>query len=192
MFEKTINIVVVQPPELCARREVRDPENCRGYLENLMSYYKYNGAVTVQNTPDFIKLVLSKVTQGSGAMIKTLIIGSHGAGGKYGYFRIGNDIIDAGSTKELVSLIVLTPFFYKYASVYILACDTGQNHGLLNKVSTVLGGVRVWGYDKHIETNGYSIDHGGAGVLCVRSKCESIPWPPPDSFDLTEHRFPPR
>ena len=108
-----------------------------------MDYYKYNGAVMVQNTPEFVKLVLSKVTQGSGAMIKTLIIGSHGAGGTYGYFRIGNDIVDAGSGKELVSLTVLTPFFSKYAEVYILACNTGQNHVLLNKVSTALGGVGV-------------------------------------------------
>ena len=70
MFEKTINIIVVQPPDLCARPGVQDPENCKGYLSNVFDYYKYNGAVMVQNTREFVNLVLSKVTQGSGAMIK--------------------------------------------------------------------------------------------------------------------------
>jgi len=64
-------------------------DSCEGYLANILTYYKYNGAFTVQDTDDFVRQISAMVRKSDGAKIKTLVIGSHGRDGRDGYFRIG-------------------------------------------------------------------------------------------------------
>jgi hypothetical protein len=184
MSGKTIDIVVIQTPEKCV--SATDKDNCEGYLSALSTYYQYNSATTVKDIPDFINRIIAKVGS-SGGRIKNLVIGSHGAGGHYAYFRIGNDIIDNGSPDKINSLRILAPFFAKDADVFILACHTGENRTLLEKVSTALGGVKVHGYTGRIETDGITVDDGTSGggkqTVCLRGNCTDTHQPLPDRED---------
>ena len=170
---KTIDIFVIQPLDRCVSADNKD--NCEGYLANILTYYKYNGAFTVQDTDDFVRQISAMVRKSDGAKIKTLVIGSHGRDGRDGYFRIGNDVIDAFSVTELHTLKTLAPYFSQDADVFIMACKVGGNQRVLQKVSEALGGVRVHGYTANIITTEESVDDGtrdgGKHVVCMRSNC---------------------
>ena len=172
-MSKTIDIFVIQNTDSCSK--AIDKDNCEGYLLDLLGYYYFNGAVTVTDIWSFIGTVTTKVMMSGGAKIKNLVIGSHGHGGPGAYFRIGNDVVDHASTKELTALTLLKPFFAKDADVFILACHTGQSKILLQRVSKSLGGVRVHGYTECIGTDGFTLDDGtrdgGDQILCVLGKC---------------------
>jgi len=180
-MSKTIDVFVIQNTDKCVKAD--DKDNCEGYLQDLLRYYYFNGAVAVADIWDFIAVVTKKVMMSGGAKIKNLVIGSHGHGGAGAYFRIGSDVIDHASTTELTSLRLLRPCFAKDADVFILACHTGQSKVLLQKVSEALGGVRVHGYTENIETNGFTLDDGtrdgGRQIVCIAGKCTSTDQQPP-------------
>src|SRR5262245_6722694 len=166
-----MDIYVFQPPDLCVTAKDRD--NCEGYLSDLSRYYRFGLSITVHDINDFI-VKLNAMAVMNEASIKNLIIGSHGAGGRYAWFRIGNEQIDNGTLKDQIpSLKRVAPLFTKDANVYILACHTGTSQTLLKRVSNALGGVTVHGYTGRIEVDGGTVDMGrdGEHTVCVRDKC---------------------
>ena len=85
---------------------------------------------------------------------------------------------------------MLTPYFTKDASVYIMACRTGHSTKLLQKVSRALGGVPVHGYTNWITTTDFlataTVDTGvgdeykipgdekvyvGKHIICLPTSC---------------------
>jgi hypothetical protein len=166
MGENTIDVYVVQNPSKCVTS--KDPENCEGFLAAFATYFLWNHPIVVQDIADFIRRVRQ---QSSGAKIKNLIIGSHGDGGRLAYFRIGNDMIDQYSKTELDALSAVAPLLAQGARVFIVACHTGDNHKLLQKVSTALGGVRVYGYPGRIESDGFDMDYGTKQIVCYGGSC---------------------
>src|SRR4051794_1016325 len=55
----TIDIVVIQTSDKCVN--ARDKDSCEGYLSKLSNYYRNNGAFTVQDTSQFIYLMMARV-----------------------------------------------------------------------------------------------------------------------------------
>lgn len=104
------------------------------------------GAEPINSVDDLVNYVVNKCIAEE-KQVGSLHISGHGnANG----FRIGNkDFIDNQSLpRHKDNLRKLAPHFMLGASVYIDACEAGQNPTLLREFSKVLGGVKVVGYQK--------------------------------------------
>jgi hypothetical protein len=101
----------------------------------------------VRNLDDLISRVLTEyVTRG--LPVKKLVIGTHGAehvadnGKGYGVFFVGSEEItgyDDNDLKKIERLRMPAPVFTPDANVYIFSCKTGNDTGLLKKISRSLG-----------------------------------------------------
>jgi len=180
MSDDTFDLYLIQAPETAFPSD----DNTRGYNRDLLRAYK--GSLPVQNIGDFIgKVIFESLRRHQ--KIKKLVIGSHGAGlpGGYGHFYIGENTLDVKDERiEYLSLI--KPYLAADADVYILACKTGFDEPLLQRVSRVLGGVRVHGYTEFITTTNYlffidvddGTDDGGRHIVCLPNKCVDYVPPP--------------
>jgi hypothetical protein len=171
--DTTIDLYVIQNISKCADPKVEDRDNCEGYLENLQAYFCVGWPIIPQDIDDFIRQVTGRVEREG--KIQNLIIGSHGRPGRDGWFRIGNTIIDSYSLADFEKLRRLRGFFAEGARVFIMACRVGQRLLLLQKVSTALGGVGVYGYTDYIWVNPFSVtygfDKGGTQNVCYDTSC---------------------
>src|SRR5262245_44627081 len=125
-----IELVLIQSPETAFPND----DNTRGYNRGLLKAYK--NSIPVKDISDFIQRVYDAVATKQ-RLISKLVIGSHGMGlpSGGGHFYIGLNRIDVDEDEKINRLRVLTPFFYKDADVYIMACRTGHATKLLQKVS---------------------------------------------------------
>jgi len=173
---KTMNMYLIQSPDTVwqGSQDPLDP----GYNRDLLKYYRKKGGQPVQDIGDFIKRIYVEVTQRK-ALIKKLVIGSHGTGepGNAGYFRLGTTIISSGDDKEIHLIGTIKNFLVRGAEVYILACRTGHATDLLRKLSFALGGVRVYGYTDFITTTNYGFFGVGVDDGTGDEGKETVCWP---------------
>jgi hypothetical protein len=174
-----MNLYLIQSPE-AVWQGGRDPLD-RGYNSDLLRYFHRKGSLPIQDIGDFINRVFTEVTRRQ-ALIRKLVIGSHGAGepNNVGHFRLGTTIITSGDDKEIQLMGTMRRFLARDAEVYILACRTGFATNLLRKLSAALGAVRVYGYTDFITTTSYGflgveVDDGtgdeGKELVCWPSIC---------------------
>jgi hypothetical protein len=152
----------------------------------------YKDSIPVRDVADLIARIFFEYSN-RGRLIGKLVIGSHGYGNfasGYGHFYIGKEIImpDEESYRKLDSLKVLAPLFAPDADVIIMACQTGNNGTLLQKVSSVLGGVRVHGFTDYVTATNWWIfgatvsdetDDGNREIVCWPSECRDLSYTNP-------------
>lgn len=176
---RTMELYLIQSPESVWQTD----DNTRGYNRDLVRYYRKSGGIPIMDLQDFVNRVFSEVT-GRKALIKKLVIGSHGSGDPTtrlgGVFYLGKNAVFHDSYQYLEILGTIKRFLVRDAAVYILACRTGNDTRVLQAVSRALGGVRVYGYTDYITSTSYgflgvSVDDGtgdeGKEVVCWPTVC---------------------
>lgn len=189
---RTVDLYLIQAPESMLDEPARAGEdNPRTFLKSLLKAYP--DSIPVRDIRDFVNRVLAE-SLAKHRLIKKLVIGSHGYGDLatgYGQFYIGREIIisDKESWEKLDSLKVLAPAFAPGADVVIMACKTGVNGALLQKVSAVLGGVKVHGFTDYVTATDWWLfatasdetDDGNREIVCWPSECSDLSYTSPVS-----------
>jgi hypothetical protein len=105
----------------------------------------------------------------------------------YGEIHIGGSLLtpdlDDRTQQHLGELVALRPVFAPDAHVFLLSCNVGRCHDLLQRISCVLGGVPVHGYEGYVTATNYLLfktasdetDDDVPEVICWPHLCERIP-----------------
>jgi hypothetical protein len=188
MSSETIDLYLVQAPDTAgsARAGLDDP---RDFPENLL------GALPAAAPVTDIKDLRNRVHReffSRQRLIRNLIIACHGSGrigfqGRtYGEIHIGNSTLtpdlDDRTRTHLGELVALRPVFASDAHVFLLSCNFGRCHDLLQRMSYALGGVPVHGYEGYTTATNYLLfqtandetDDDVPEVICWPHLCERI------------------
>src|SRR5690348_2866036 len=128
MAEKTMNLYLIQSPEVFSYWSPRDSDedDPRDALKNMLKAYR--GSIPVRDVGNFVGRVFTEYFR-QHLPIKKMVIGTHGTGlnNGYGLFYIGKDMImdDDDGHEKLERLRPLAPLFAPHADVFIMACKTG-------------------------------------------------------------------